>query len=108
MQADQGDECLEQIRELLRDPVKKKAFVDAQRERWLWLDSSYKRAHARVDQMLEPEDRHFLDVRSQADVIRIVGHAGFLDSLLALEAKMLRQKRREGEKIETGRDRRVA
>ena len=65
------------------------------------LDSSYKRAHARVDQMLEPEDRHFLDVRSQADVIQIVGHAAFLDPLLALEAKVLRQCRRGAAKVET-------
>jgi hypothetical protein len=111
MLADQGDECLEQIRELLRDPVKKHAFVNAFRERRGWVHSTYRRCLARVDQMLVVEDPHFFPVEAQADVIRIVGHAGFLDPLLALEAKCLRQKRREAQEIVeivVGRDRRVA
>ena len=107
MLEDQGDECLKEIREMLRDPVKKHAFVDAQRERWLWLNSSFSRCQARVDQMLEPEDRHFFDIRGAADVIRVVGHAHFLDPLLALEAKVLRQKRRDAEEIKVGRMRRA-
>jgi len=108
MQPDQGDECLEAIRNVLRDPAKKKAFVDAQRERWGWFGMSYRQAHARVDQMLEPEDRHFLDVRCLADVIRIGGDASFLDPLLALEAKVLRQGRREMRKAEPAPARRIA
>jgi hypothetical protein len=93
MASNQGVEALLQIREELRDPVQKKRFVDSQRERWGWTGWTYRQAHSRVDHMLDPEDHHFLPVEALADAIEILGHAEFLDPLLALEQRVQRAKR---------------
>jgi hypothetical protein len=98
---------LDLLRRGLSHPVRKKAFVDLQRERWGW-QTSYRAAHSRVDHWLEEYHPHRFPVEALEDAVRVIGDAHFLDPLLALEAKCLRQKRREAQEIVTGRDRRVA
>ena len=56
----------------------------------------------------DPWDAHRFPVESLEDAVRVIGDAAFLDPLLHIEAVMLRQARRNGARVETGRARRVA
>ena len=102
----EGRTVLELLRDALRHPARKHAFIDSQREHWGW-HFSYRQAQARIDHWLDDWDAHRFPVEALEDAVRVIGDAHFLDPLLALEAKLLRQKRRDAEEIKTGRMRRA-
>ncbi len=79
--------------------MRKKAFVDSQREFWGW-QCSYRQALARVDQWLNPDDPHRFPVESLEDAVRVIGNADFLDDLLALDVRVRRESRRAIRKVE--------
>ena len=98
MSENAGESSLRALRAALQNPVVKKKLVDRLRERH-WPEWSYRQAQARLDQMLEPTDPHGFKLEFIDLAIECVGDAEFLDPLLAVEAKVLRQLRRAHEAV---------
>lgn len=81
------------IEDALRaDPLARKRFLDLWRESAGW-DASYRQASQRLAHWLDPENPHRFPVEALPDLIRAVGHARFLDGLLALELRVQRRAR---------------
>lgn len=93
-----GESSLRALRTALQNPAKKKKLVDGLRERH-WPEWSYRQAQVRLDQMLEPTDSHGFKLDFIDLAIECVGDAAFLDPLLAVEAKVLRQVRRASQAV---------
>ena len=77
-------------------------FLELEAERRHWT-CSYRQRRSEYAHWIDPDHPRSFDVRSLANVVRVVGHAEWLSPLLALEAREMRS-RRSG----SGRDREVA
>ena len=67
-------------------------FLELERERRGWR-CSYRQARHAYDDWVSAERPHAFDVRSLPNVVRIVGDAKWIDSLLALETRVQRERR---------------
>ena len=105
-----AEEVFENIRRAFDEhPIDRKRFIDRWRDTADW-PASYRQATRRLAQWLDLTDPHRFPVEALPDLIRTLGHARFLDPLLALEQRVQREHRarssdggrRERERRRTG------
>lgn len=84
---------ISEIDEALREhPLGILRFIEAERERRGW-GCSYRQARTAYADWVSPDRPLAFDARSLPNVIRVCGHARWLDVLLAEEARIQRQRR---------------
>ncbi len=92
MSIDPGDSMIDAVREGLSNPAKKHDFICRMMERRNW--KTYDIARSRVCHWLDPNHAAEFPARELHEALRSIGHADFLESLLAIEATVLRANRR--------------
>lgn len=88
---------MDAVREALAQPGVRRRFLLEWMEEAGWA-GGYKRANARLSQWLSGEGAYRFPAIALPTLIRATANAGFLDSLLALEAKCQREQRANAER----------